>query len=66
MARMVFDVPDMSCDHCVRTITRALEESGFRGFSVSLETKTVSLETDDPGKVRKVLEEAGYPASLRG
>ncbi len=65
MAKLVFDVPDMSCDHCVRNITRALEESGFSKFSVSLETKTVSLETDDPEKVRKVLDEAGYPASLR-
>ncbi|MFP4481808.1 MAG: heavy-metal-associated domain-containing protein [Thermovirgaceae bacterium] len=66
MAKLVFDVPDMSCDHCVRNITRALEKSGFSGFSVSLENKTVSLETDAPEKVRKVLEEAGYPATVRG
>jgi copper chaperone len=65
MPKLVFDVPDMSCDHCVKNITRALEGSGFRDFSVSLEKKTVTLDTEDPQKVCQVLEEAGYPAEAR-
>lgn len=65
MPKLVFDVPDMSCDHCVRNITRALEEAGYRDFSVSLEEKTVSVETEEPEKVRAALEEAGYPASVQ-
>ncbi len=66
MSKLVFDVPDMSCEHCVRNITSALEEAGFRDFHVSLDNKTVSLETEVPERVMAILEEAGYPASIRG
>lgn len=65
MPKLVFDVPDMSCDHCVKNITRALEGAGLRDFSVSLENKTVTLDTEDPEKIRQVLQEAGYPAEVR-
>jgi len=65
MSKLVFDVPDMSCEHCVRNITSALEEAGFRDFHVSLDSKTVSLETEAAERLMDVLEEAGYPASIR-
>ncbi len=32
MAHFILDVPDMSCQHCVKRISRALEEFGFNGI----------------------------------
>jgi len=36
-------VEDMHCNKCVERITKALEETGIK-FSVSLESKTVSVD----------------------
>lgn len=65
MAQFVFSVPDMSCGHCKMRITKALEEAGFSGFDVALETKTVTVEADDSEAVRAAIDEAGYDAVLK-
>ena len=36
-------VPDMMCEHCVKRITNALTEAELK-FTVSLDTKTVSID----------------------
>ena len=58
-----FNVPDMSCGHCVSTVTKAiktLDESAE--VKVDLAHKTVSVETSAPApQVAKALEDAGYP-----
>jgi len=57
-----FYVSDMSCKHCVRTITEALNEAGFSDFEIDLEAKkvTAKVSEEEAGKIRSVIEEAGY------
>ena len=63
--KKIFSVPDMSCQHCVEHIKKALEAAGFMGYEVLLESKEVHVETETPEKVTTVLDDAGYPAILK-
>jgi len=60
----VLSVPDMSCNHCVMRISKALEELGIKDFNVKLDEKKVYLSTDNIQKVLKKLEEINYPATI--
>lgn len=60
---MEFDIPAMSCGHCVKAITEALEQldPGAK-VSVDLPAKKVTLDTArDRAAVAAALTEAGYP-----
>ncbi|MGC8894648.1 MAG: SO_0444 family Cu/Zn efflux transporter [candidate division WOR-3 bacterium] len=58
---MVFRVPDMTCEHCVRTLEACVSEvEGVERVWVSLDKKTVSVRGGAEGGVRKAIEEAGY------
>ena len=63
--KKVFSVPDMSCQHCVGAISKALSASGFSGYEVLLDAKEVKVETDAPDKVAELLGDAGYEAALK-
>lgn len=65
MAHFILDVPDMSCQHCVNRISRALEGLGLTEFKVNLENKTVEADTDDIENVIETLDEIGYEATLK-
>lgn len=60
---MKFAVPDMSCGHCVSTITKAVKAlDANAAVMTDLAAKTVSIETSAPAPaVSKALDEAGYP-----
>ncbi len=62
MARFVLSVPDMSCDHCRRTITDAVKSvDGAAAVDVDLTTRHVTVETDDDiASVEAAIAEAGY------
>ena len=58
-----FKVPAMSCGHCVRAVTEAVQEvdAGAK-VDVNLETKKVLVESSaDKSKLAQALSEAGYP-----
>jgi len=61
----VLSVPDISCEHCVKTINGALNElPGVEAVTTDIPTKTVHLRYH-PGQismetVKAVLDEAGY------
>ncbi|HEX9038713.1 MAG TPA: cation transporter [Ktedonobacterales bacterium] len=65
MIETTLSVPDISCEHCVKTINGALAEvTGVGDVSVSIPAKTVHLAYD-PAKVtlehiEEVLDEEGY------
>ena len=63
--KKVFGVPDMSCQHCVGRIGKALDAAGISGYEIALDSKEVRIETDTPEKVAAVLDDAGYPATLK-
>lgn len=64
--KYIFDVPDMSCNHCKMNIEKQLKSSGSVSvFKVNLENKTVEVETNEsPEKIQNLLEEIGYPPKL--
>jgi copper chaperone len=65
MTQKVFDVEGMSCSHCVKAVTGAVEKlDGVTKVQVELEKKTAAVEFD-PAKVseaaiRAAIEEEGY------
>jgi copper chaperone len=57
-------VPSMSCRHCVRAVSAAVNDvAGVQSVVIDLETKTVQVHgTADIDAVRSALATAGYPA----
>ncbi len=60
---MTFTLPDMSCGHCVATVTKAIKTlDPTAEVKADIAAKTVSVETSAPaGAVAKAMEDAGYP-----
>ena len=68
MAQTTLSVPDISCEHCERTITEALTPlEGVRDVRVDIPAKQVSVEYDeatiDVNKFKAVLQEEDYPVA---
>jgi copper chaperone len=55
-------VDGMTCDHCVRSVTRAVRAvPGVGGVVVDLDAGRVTVQGDpDPASVRAAIEEEGY------
>uniref|UniRef100_A0A7C4MNZ2 Copper chaperone n=1 Tax=Desulfatirhabdium butyrativorans TaxID=340467 RepID=A0A7C4MNZ2_9BACT len=66
MQQKQFIIPNISCGHCVRTITNELTEiPGVANVSGNPETKQITVEFDDSLSVETLLstlKEIGYPA----
>lgn len=58
-----FTIPSMTCGHCVRVVTGAIERVDARArVDISLPTHRVLVETQaSPQALRDALTEAGYP-----
>jgi copper chaperone len=66
MSSVTLNVPDISCEHCQRTITNTLQPvEGVRSVSVDIPTKQVRVEYDgarvDVEKMKELLQEEDYP-----
>ena len=60
----VFSVPDMSCGHCVSSITKAFGEK-LPGVSVVVDLSTRTVSVDAPaGLAKAIIADAGYEATL--
>lgn len=62
---VVLSVPDVSCEHCVRSIDGALSPlPGVESVQTDLATKTVRLRYDPSQtpmtEIEEALDEAGY------
>jgi copper chaperone len=60
---MEFNVPDISCGHCVRAVTEAVKLADPDAqVSVDLDSKKVTVQTTrEREAVAAALAEAGYP-----
>ena len=60
---MEFNIPAISCGHCVRAVTEAVKLADPDAqVSVDLESKKVTVQTtQERDAVAAVLAEAGYP-----
>jgi len=65
MTSSTFHVPNISCNHCVMTIKRELEDlDGVTNVTGDVETKTVTVEWDSPAtwdSIKSLLTEINYP-----
>ncbi|HEY1293409.1 MAG TPA: heavy-metal-associated domain-containing protein [Chloroflexota bacterium] len=71
MATTVLNVPDISCEHCERTITNALTPiSGVRTVNVDIAGKQVHVDYDESqvslDRMKDVLQEEDYPVESVG
>ncbi len=62
---VMLSVPDVSCEHCVKTVNGALGSlPGVQAVSTDIPTKTVHLRYDPQQvtleKVETTLDDAGY------
>ncbi len=66
MKTVTYEVPNISCGHCVKTIkTEVGEMAGVKTVDVLQDTKVVTIGYDDPAtkeQIESLLEEIGYPA----
>ncbi|MDR2103510.1 MAG: cation transporter [Treponema sp.] len=66
MMKTTLKIEGMSCDHCVKHVTEALEEvPGVKSAKVSLKEKSAAVEHGDEVKVdalKAAVVEAGYEA----
>ena len=63
---MELKVQDMSCGHCVNSVTKAVQGIDPEAkVDVDLDAGRVSIASAaDPATVRSAIEEAGYPAEV--
>ncbi len=67
MTTIQYTVPNISCNHCVHTVTTELSElAGIQNVQVDLGTKQVTIAYDAPAspeKIKSLLAEINYPAA---
>jgi copper chaperone len=68
MATTVLNVPDISCEHCERTISGALGPvEGVRDVQVDVPARQVRVDYDenlvDVERMKDVLEQEDYPVA---
>jgi copper chaperone len=65
MPQEVLEAPDISCDHCIMTIEKAVTKAGARFVSGDPEKKQVTVEYDPASvsieTIEQAMEEEGYP-----
>jgi copper chaperone len=68
MERATLEAPDISCEHCIMTIEKAVTRlPGVQFVSGDPETKLVTLEYDpaqaELSAIQQAMEEEGYPVA---
>jgi len=71
MTTSLLSVPDISCEHCERAITNALQPlEGIRSVKVDIPAHQVSVEFDEATigleRIKEVLAEEEYPVAAGG
>ncbi|AZA12490.1 heavy-metal-associated domain-containing protein [Corynebacterium choanae] len=64
---LVFDVPAMTCQHCVDSITSEVSAvDGVTGVQVDLDTKKVTVDGDglSTEPIVAAIDEAGFDATV--
>jgi len=66
MTQLILEAPDISCEHCIMSIEKAVTKlAGVRFIAGDPESKLVTLEYDaaraDVAAIEQAMEEEGYP-----
>ena len=66
MSTVTYNIPNISCGHCVHTIQMEVADlSGVEAVEASADTKTVTITFGDPAtetEIKSLLTEINYPA----
>lgn len=64
---ITFNIPNLSCGHCVRAVTEAIQEIDPAAVvTVDIAAKTASVDSSaDPATLRAKLDAEGYPAGIQ-
>lgn len=65
---IVFEVKDMTCNHCVGTITQALRSADHQArFTIDQAKHLVMIESTavEPNELLRAIAEAGYTPQLQ-
>jgi copper chaperone len=62
-----FDIPDMSCFHCVGTVKKAIETADPKAAAaVDLNNRKAKVETAvAPEAIARAIHDAGYPTTFK-
>ena len=63
LGRKTVKISGMHCDHCVRSVTEAINKIDGASAKVSLKAQTATVSYDRPvedEKIRRAVEEAGF------
>jgi copper chaperone CopZ len=67
MTKLIFTIPNISCNHCVMTIKNQLRElEGVVSVEGDAESKSITVEWEGPctlEKIKDTLKQINYPAS---
>ena len=68
MTQTTLSVPDISCEHCERTITETLSPvEGVRSVKVDIPAKAVTVDYDEArvsvNRFKELLKEEDYPVA---
>ena len=68
MTEITLEAPDISCDHCIASIEKAVAKlPGVRFIAGDADGKRVTIEYDpsliDVGAIEAAMEEEGYPVA---
>jgi copper chaperone len=67
MNTITFNIPNISCNHCVHTIQMEVSDlEGVKTVLADASAKTATISFEPPaseGAIRKLLDEINYPAS---
>lgn len=62
-----YDIPDMSCSHCVASVTKAIKTADPNAVAeVNLTARKATVESRlAPEAIGAALDDAGYPATFK-
>jgi copper chaperone len=68
MAKTILHVPDISCEHCERTVKEALRPiAGVQAVAVDIPSKRVTVDYDAAkvtvDRMKEALQEEDYPVA---
>ncbi len=68
MSKVVLNVPDISCEHCAKTVTGALTPiQGVRNVAVDIDAKQVKVDYDETvaslDTMKAALQQEDYPVA---
>jgi len=71
MAQAILNVPDISCEHCERTVKEALNPiDGIQAVAVDIPAKRVTVAYDaakvSVDRMKEALQEEDYPVASVG